>query len=166
MTKKTRKIPRRSLLIAKSAIRDIYQKKTRSLTTIIAVMFVTAFPIAFLKTSDSLTLSLDNESEALKLGHIGFQSSFLNETLIQQIETIVDDETNNTALLEKRVVATGATMSLEETYPTVFIGVNSSSPPEINQITIEGGYFTSEADEVMILSSFAKEANLELGDEI
>ena len=86
MTKKTRKIPRRNTLIAKSAIRDIYQKKTRSLTTIIAVMFVTAFPIAFLKTSDSLTLSLDNESETLKLGHIGFRSSFLNDTLIQQIE--------------------------------------------------------------------------------
>ncbi|NPE09524.1 MAG: FtsX-like permease family protein [Asgard group archaeon] len=166
MTKKTRKIPRRNTLIAKSAIRDIYQKKTRSLTTIIAVMFVTAFPIAFLKTSDSLTLSLDNESETLKLGHIGFRSSFLNDTLIQQIEMIVDDETNNTALLEKRVVAYGATMNLEETYSTVFIGVNNSSPPKINQITIDEGYFASEATEVMILSSFAKEANLERGDEI
>lgn len=129
-------------------------------------MFVTAFPIAFLKTSDSLTLSLDNESEALMLGHIGFQTSFLNETHIQQIELIVDDETNNTALLEKRVVANGATMSLEETYPATFIGVNSSTPPEINQITVEEGHFVSDVDEVMILSSFAEEANLVLGDEI
>ena len=35
---------KKNTLIAKSAIRDIYQKKTRSLITIIAVMFVTAFP--------------------------------------------------------------------------------------------------------------------------
>ena len=129
-------------------------------------MFVTAFPIAFLKTSDSLTLSLDNESETLKLGHIGFQASFLNDSYIQQIETIVEDETNNTALIEKRVIAIGATLSLEKTYPAVFIGVNSSAPPTINQITIEEGYFANETNEVMILSSFAKEANLKLGDEI
>ena len=129
-------------------------------------MFVTAFPIAFLKTSDSLTLSLDNESETLKLGHIGFQASFLNDSYIQQIETIVEDETNNTALIEKRVIAIGATLSLEKTYPAVFIGVNSSTPPTINQITIEEGYFANETNEVMILSSFAKEANLKLGDEI
>ena len=166
MVKKNRKLPKQSSLIAKSAIRDIFQKKTRSLTTIIAVMFVVAFPIAFLRTSASLTLSLELESAEFKLAHIDFQSSFLDETLIQQIETIVADETNNTALVESRVVAAGATLSLEKTYSAVFIGVNGSAPPEINQISIDEGHFVADDDEVMILSSFAEAVHLKLGDNI
>ncbi len=165
MTRKIR-CPKRNLLIAKSAIRDIYQKKTRSLITIIAIMFVTAFPIAFLKTSDSLTLSLENESEVLKLGHIGFDSRLFNETHVQQIEIIVDEETNSTALVEKRVIASGSTKNLTRDYSAVFIGVDSTSPPRINQIALEEGNFTDELNEVMVHSSFAEAANLELGDEI
>lgn len=165
MVKDSKKV-KISSLIAKSAIRDIFQKKTRSLITIIAVMLVTAFPIAFLRTSDSLQLSLDNESENLVLAHIDFQTNVFNETLLQQIETIVNDETNNTALMEKRVVSTGATMDLEETYPVVFIGLNNSALPQVNQITIHEGELISSPDEVMILASFAKEVGLELGDDI
>lgn len=163
MVKDSNKV-KRSSLIAKSAIRDIFQKKTRSLTTIIAVMLVTAFPIAFLSTSDSLQLSLDNESENLALAHIDFQTNAFSEALLQQIEIIVKDETNNTALVEKRVVSKGAIMDLEDTYPVVFIGINNSALPRINQITLYEGKLISKAEEVMILESFAKEVGLELGD--
>jgi len=156
----------KNTLIAKSAIRDIYQKKTRSLITIIAVMFVVAFPIAFLRTSDSLTLSLENESQRLQLGHIDFTSNLLNETHVQQIEMIVEEETNNTALVEKRVIVYGSTKNLTKDYSAAFIGVNSTSPPKINQITIEKGNFTEDLSEVMVHSSFAAAANLQLGDEI
>jgi len=157
---------KKSNLIAKSAIRDIYQKKTRSLITIVAVLLVTAFPIAFLKTSDSLQLSLENESENLKLAHINFQTKYFNETHLEAIKTIVHNETDSNTLLENRVVSVGATLNLKETYSAVIIGVNNTSPPVINQIVIDKGRFVTNENETMILSSFAETLDIEIGDSI
>ncbi|MBD3192033.1 MAG: hypothetical protein GF308_15405, partial [Candidatus Heimdallarchaeota archaeon] len=157
---------KRSSLIAKSAIRDIVQKKMRSLTTIVVVMLVTGFPIAFLRTADSLRLSLNNESEELQLAHIDFQVKGFSDQLLDQIETIVKNESKKSPLVERRVVAEGATLNLEQTYPVVFIGTKLNTPPEINQILIEEGRYLTAADEVMIPVSFAEVAKLELGDEI
>ncbi len=150
-----------------SAIRDLYNRKTRSLAVIFVMAATTAFPIAFLSTSPSLDVSFQAESEKYAMCHLDvrFLQAPLNITVI--VRNIID----NNVEVEGRIVSLGRSKFQDMWYLTYIIGIDPASPPthspHLNQIRLKAGRMLEDPQtEVLVLESYAQFIHKSLGDNI
>ena len=148
--------------ILKAIVRDIYHRKTRSITIFISIAIIVVFPVGFINTGPSLVMSLQNESDHAHLANLEIFFTSINESTVQGIRNLtnpVDAEgrIRINGILDDRLV--------NEQKPEIFIiSYPKKGIPNVNIPMIQKGNFTASNGTCAVLESFAQNLNMTLGD--
>ena len=150
--------------IAKTIIRDLYQRKTRSFTIIVSLSMVIAFPVAFINSGPSLAVSLNEESNKTHLAHLEIFFLSVTDKTINNISDLIQPTSIEGRLRLQGTVEFGPQ---EKTKDDVFIlSVPETGSPHVNIPILKQGDYVTTSGSCMVLESYANAVGVKLGDEI
>ncbi len=155
--------------VYKSAIRDLFFHKGRSAVILLAVIMVISFSLALNSLTTNLENSLTNEQGQYKLAHVNFIFSemtdpSINQTITEAIHEAIGrypQSSNIRYYLNSRYQLPDG-----EWIENVILSMDKRTPEPLNQILIEDGRKPVSEKDVFLLSSFAKEVGIEVGDTV
>lgn len=163
--------------IYKAAIRDLWFHKSRSIVIILAVILVTAFPIAFLDLPYNLGNVIKEEETKYGLGHLNiFYQDPTRENITEDIREIITSHFNITDTqlnvesrlhISSKMQAKGAGVLDEGAWlNTDIISIDPDNLPSINQVILTNGSYPETSTEGVMLESQAVADGIQLGDMI
>lgn len=155
--------------IYKSSLRDLYFHKIRSFVIVFSIVMVISFSLALNSLTINLEKTMNAEQSKYKLAHVNFLFSELvdpsvNETIYNSIKESIGREP--TASFARLYVNSKYQMPNKEWIKNVIISIDDRTPEPINQMVIDEGRKPVAPDEILLLTSFAKAAEVQVGDEI
>ncbi|MHA2105149.1 MAG: ABC transporter permease [Candidatus Hodarchaeales archaeon] len=157
-------MPYFSLNIAKTIFRDLYQRKTRSLTILVSLSMVIAFPVAFINSGPSLSVSLDVEAEQAHLAHLEIFFYGISDDVVKNISNIVNPMEINGRIRLQGIVEYGLNKNLKD--EVFIISTPQSGFPTVNIPKLQDGEYSRLPGTCMILESYAKAVDIKIGSEI
>lgn len=147
----------------RSAFRDLYRRKSRSLVVILVMAVTTAFPIAFLSTSASLDKSLQEDAEKSKLCHLDIRF----QEAPQEVVSLIGGSLAADVQLEGRIVTLGRSFGQDKWHSTQIIGFDPPHRPTLNQFHLKAGRIIENSQsEVLVLESYAHFIHKRLWDNL
>ncbi|MHA1983639.1 MAG: ABC transporter permease [Candidatus Hodarchaeales archaeon] len=157
-------MPYLSKNILKTIIRDLYQRKTRSLTILISLSMVIAFPVAFINSGPSLSVSLDEESEQAHLAHLEIFFLGISDEVVNNISDVVNPTEINGRIRLQGIVEYGQEKELKD--DVFIISTPESGFPTVNIPKLQEGDYARTPGTCMVLESYAKAVDIKIDDEI
>lgn len=155
--------------VYRSALRDLYFHKGRSLVVLLAVIMVISFSLALNSLTTNLETSLNSEQGEFKLGHVNFIFADLvdpgiNETIYQAIDEAIGREPQ--ASISRFYINSKFQTENGEWIENLVLSIDQRTPEPLNQIRIDSGRKPQSDSEVLLLTSFAEAIDAKLGDEV
>ncbi len=153
----------------KSASRDLYFHKGRSLVIIIAVIFIIAFPLALQNLAPNLRETIELEQEEYKLSHFNFIfAGYLPARFIENITFWVEDELGRPVsaelariqLVHKYQISSGDWLQAD------LVSINDFENPSLNLMQVDAGRAPLTENEVAVLTSFGEKESIPIGSEV
>ncbi len=151
-----------------SALRDIRFHKSRSVIIILAVVLVTAFPLALNNVTPNLTHSINSEADQYHLAHFNFIfSDFIPSNFSNTIQSWIYDAIHlNASGSTARVFLASKYLRNNGNWISSTITSVENPIPKVNDLVLTEGQYPKQNNEVVLLDSFAKAENYTLGDSI
>lgn len=160
--------------IYKSALRDLWFHKSRSIVLVLAFIVITAFPIAFINLPYNLDNIIQEEQEEYNLAHFNLffnspvdanTTDILKEMIKEKGENPGDFIIESRMQISSKIPSSGKGKINEQSWiNTDIIALDSDNLPQINQIVLVEGSLPQNENETIILESMAISDGLELGD--
>ncbi len=153
----------------KSATRDLYFHKGRSLVIITAVIFIIAFPLALQNLAPNLSETIELEQEEYKLSHFNFIfAGYLPEVFIENITHWIEDELGRPVaaelariqLVHKYKISSGDWLQAD------LVSIDDFDNPALNLMKIDKGRAPITENEVALLTSFGEKESIPVGSEV
>ncbi len=163
--------------IYKAAIRDLWFHKSRSFVIVLALVLVTAFPIAFLDLPYNLENIIVEEETEYGLAYLNvFYKDTIPANITNNIENIITDNSEfdkGQFIVESRMQfsskmqAKGAGELPVDTWINVdVISIDKNNLARINQVVLEKGNYPDTTEEAVMLESQAIADGIVIGDKV
>ncbi|MCF2143140.1 MAG: FtsX-like permease family protein [Candidatus Heimdallarchaeota archaeon] len=153
--------------IYKTIFREFRFEKKRTFLLFLVFFVIIAFPLAMFSIEPSISSSVIESNSTYQLSYLdmGFQGD-ANE-ISESINYLKSTHTNYSNLVfEIRPSCSFQLYHSKKWYYTNIIGINTSAPPKVNQISTKTDFTELRNETAFILESFARELKVKIGDSI
>src|SRR3990172_5864647 len=151
-----------SKTILKTIAGDLWLRKGRSITIIISISMVVAFPVSFLNSGPTLTHSLADEASRYNLSQLEIFFGGINSSTVETV-----NKTANSVAIEPRIRGEGQIVSgidSGDAQQIYYLSLPSSGIPNVNIPQIVEGTFSGEPGSCAVITSFSRAYGIEIGD--
>ncbi|MCK5183948.1 MAG: hypothetical protein KAQ95_06565, partial [Candidatus Heimdallarchaeota archaeon] len=153
--------------IYKTIFREFRFQKKRTFLLFLVFFVIVSFPLAMFSIDPSINASVIESNESYKLTYLemGFQGN------VDEIHSSIEDlrTTNSNYSDVSYDVRPSCSFQLYHEanwFYTSVIGINTSAPPIVNQISTDKAFSELQNGTAFILESFAKELEVDIGDTV
>ena len=153
--------------IYKTIFREFRFQKRRTFLLFIVFFVIVSFPIAMFSINPSIDASVKESNQFYQLAHLdmGFQGNA--DEISSSIEDLISTNSEYKNLsYEIRPSSNFQLYHESKWYYTSVIGINTTNPPQVNQIDSDVELSNLENNTVLILESFAQELDVEIGNNL
>ncbi|MHA1556837.1 MAG: ABC transporter permease [Candidatus Heimdallarchaeota archaeon] len=153
--------------IYKTIFREFRFQKKRTFLLFLVFFVIVAVPLAMFSIDPSINASIQESNESYKLSYLemGFQGNV--SEIHNSVESLIDANNNYSDIsFDVRPSCSFQLYHAKKWYSTSIIGINTTAPPKVNQISSDREFSVLQDDTAFILESFAKELDVGIGDMI
>ncbi|MHA1212334.1 MAG: ABC transporter permease, partial [Candidatus Heimdallarchaeota archaeon] len=153
--------------IYKTIFREFRFQKKRTFLLFLVFFIIVAAPLAMFSIDPSIQASVLESNASYHLSHLemGFQGNASEITA--SIEALIDTNTNYSDILyDLRPSCSFQLYHATNWHYTSIIGINTTAPPKVNQISSDNELTALRNNTAFILESFADELEVGIGDNI
>lgn len=153
--------------IYKTIFREFRFQKKRTFLLFLVFFVIVSVPLAMFSIDPSINASILESNESYKLSYLEMGFAGNTSEIRNSVEDLINTNPNyNNISYDVRPSCSFQLYHASKWYFTSIIGINTTSPPKVNQVSSDREFSALQNDTAFILESFASELDIGIGDTI